>query len=433
MSGTMQRLKDEIAAALAVAETHMRKAQDEDQRELTADERAEIDAALVKARELKARLGRYEDLDRVNAELAELRLAAAPAASSAIVPMSGGRPKSLGQQWTESAAYDFFRQGLHRRGMAWTSPAVDLVAATLTSDPASGGALLPVQSVGGGIIPLPTTIPRVALLFAQGTTESGMLSWLVETAATNAAAAVAEGGLKPESALTFDAEQKALAKVATWLPVSEEMLSDVPQMRSYIDARLMLFVAIKMDDQVLNGNGTAPNMLGILNTPGLSGPVAAGATESNADALFRAAMTALATSNLMPDGIVLNPADWAGTVLAKDDTGRYLGAGAYAAIPAPAIWGIRTVPTPAIAQGTGLVGAFAQGGQFWKKDEITVQASNSHADFFVKNLVAIRAEQRALLTTYRPQAFAKVTGLDSGLVAPTGANGGGELAAGKRK
>jgi HK97 family phage major capsid protein len=424
MSGTMQKLKDEMTQALALAEGLMKKAQAEDQRELTPEERADIDAHLAKARDLKGRVGRLEDNDKLQAEIADLLKVGQAPTSASRTP--SGRVATLGRQWVESSAFDFFRQGLHRGGMAWSSPAVELVAATLTQDPASGGALVPIQSVPG-ILSLPTTVPRVANLFAQGSTVSGVLSWLIEKTEVNAAAPVAEGGLKPESTLTFEAVTKALAKVATWLPVSEEMLADVPQIESYIDARLMLFVAIRMDDQVLNGSGVAPNMLGILATPGLSGPVAVGVGESNADALFRAAMTVLATSGFMPDAFVLHPADWASSVLSKDESGRYLGPGLFAGIPSPALWGLPAVPTPAIAQGTGLTGAFKTGGQFWKRNEITVQASNSHADFFIKNLVAIRAEQRALLTLYRPAAFAKVTGLVSGLVAPValaGENGG---------
>jgi HK97 family phage major capsid protein len=169
--------------------------------------------------------------------------------------------------------------------------------------------------------------------------------------------------------------------------------------------------------------------------------VAAGATELNADAVYRALMTALTASMLMPDGIVLHPANWASSVTAKTTNGDYYGPGMFAALPAPALWGLPVVPTTAIALGTGLVGAFKTGAQFWKRNEITVQASNSHADYFVRNLVAIRAEQRALLTTYRPSAFCKVTGLKSGVAAPAlagaedapeGGNGGTKALPAKR-
>ena len=417
MSGTVTKLKQALAAAATKAETFMRQAETDD-RELTSEERTEVDALLAEARDLKARIGRAENNDAQQAELAQLRafgeLAAAGAETSLVAPPA--RVGSLGAQWVNSPAMDFFKRGAHRGPASWSSPIVELQAATLTTDPASGGALIVPQRQ-------PLVLPaiyevRVADLFAQGTTTAGSISYLHELTATNAAAAVAEGGVKPESALTFEAVTKAVAKVATWLPVSEEMLADVDQIRSYIDARLSLFVELKMDDQVLNGSGIAPNMLGLLNTPGLTPATAASDGEPNADAILRAAMTILGGSYFMPDAVVMNPADWTAVALMKDTSGRYIGPGVFGDLPAPKLWGLDAVPSPAIAQGTAVVGAFKQGGQFWRRSGIVVQASNSHADFFIKNLVAIRAEQRALLTVYRPAAFGTVTGLDSGLVAP---------------
>jgi HK97 family phage major capsid protein len=61
--------------------------------------------------------------------------------------------------------------------------------------------------------------------------------------------------------------------------------------------------------------------------------------------------------------------------------------------------------------GTALVGAFKTAAQIFRKGGVRVEASNSHADFFVKNLVAIRAEERLALAVYRPAAFGEVTGL----------------------
>jgi HK97 family phage major capsid protein len=409
-TNTVQALRAALIAATETAAAVMGAAETEG-RELTEAERQAVDDHLAEARALKAKIGRVEQNDAVQAEIATL-LAAGRLAPAAAV----GR-KTLGRQWVESPAFEFFRQGRHRGLGAWASDPVELVAATITEDPASGGALVMTQQLPG-IQSLPMAPPRVAALFAQGTTTSASITYLVEATEVNAAAAVAEGAAKPESTITFNSLTETVRKVATWIPVSEEMLADVDQIRAYLDARLMLFVAVKMDDQVLNGNGTAPNMRGILNTVGLSGPVAAGLNESNADAIFRALMTVAGASYLLPDGIVLNPADWASSALAKTTQGQYLGPGMFAALPTPSLWGIPVATTPSIVQGTGLVGAFAQGGQFWQRSGIVAQASNSHADYFIKNLVAIRAEQRALLTVYRPAAFAKVTALKSGLVAP---------------
>jgi HK97 family phage major capsid protein len=61
--------------------------------------------------------------------------------------------------------------------------------------------------------------------------------------------------------------------------------------------------------------------------------------------------------------------------------------------------------TSAIGDGTAAVGAFRQGGAVYRRGGLTVEASNSHSDFFQKNLTALRAEERLVLAIYRPSAF----------------------------
>jgi HK97 family phage major capsid protein len=107
-----------------------------------------------------------------------------------------------------------------------------------------------------------------------------------ETTFTNAAAAVLEAGTKPESTLVFAAATSAVQKIAHWIPVTEEMLEDYAQTRSIIDARLRLGLDLTEEDQLLNGSGVAPNLLGLMNLPGLTAAQAAGA-DSNVDAIFK--------------------------------------------------------------------------------------------------------------------------------------------------
>src|SRR5262249_3527123 len=140
---------------------------------------------------------------------------------------------------------------------------------TLTEDPASGGGLV-VPDVQPGIIPLPTRKIVVADLLAPGTTTSNAVTFMEETTFTNAAAPVAEGTAKPESALVFTQKTESVRKLAHWLPVTDEILEDVAQLTSYINQRLRLGVQLAEDDQLLNGNGTAPNLLGLLNRTGLA-------------------------------------------------------------------------------------------------------------------------------------------------------------------
>jgi len=123
-------------------------------------------------------------------------------------------------------------------------------------------------------------------------------------------------------------------------------------------------------------------------------------------------MAAIATTAFVyPEGIVINPTNWFTIQIGKDTTGRYLAGNPFQPLPANSLWGVPVAPTPSIVAGTALVGAFATASQVFRKGGIRVEASNSHQDYFVKNLVAIRAEERLALCVYRPGAFGKVTGL----------------------
>ena len=122
----------------------------------------------------------------------------------------------------------------------------------------------------------------------------------------------------------------------------------------------------------------------------------------------------------------MHPDNWQATRLLQDDNGQFYGGGPFSATGAygtgnmtqasrfgmDSIWNVPVTITTATGSGTALVGAFSQGAQLWRRGGLTVEATNAHSDYFIRNLVAIRAEQREALAVYRPAAFTKVTGLD---------------------
>jgi HK97 family phage major capsid protein len=399
-------LKTAQAAALSLYEKHAQTAEKEN-RATTDEERAEIKALVDKAEGIKAQLvrasGDAEQLQAIQRLTAGVGLTPAT-----LVPAPNGKRLTMGQQFVKSAEYEFFRKGHHRVQSAWRSPSVELYAATLTEDPASGGALILPQRVPG-ILELPYRPLVVADLYAPGTTNSNAIAYMREKTFTNAAAPVLEGGVKPESALTFEAVTDPVRKIAHWLPVTEEMLEDEPAIASYIDARLMLGVRLVEETQILHGTGVAPELMGLDTVPGTAAPIS-GAT-SVADAIFQQMMAIASTSFLMPDGIIMNPADWGGVALLKTTNGEYIGGGPFSAAVSPTLWGLNVAVTPAQPQGTAWVGAFKTGAQIFRRGGIRVEASNSHVDFFVKNLVAIRCEERLVVAYYRPAAFGPVNAI----------------------
>jgi HK97 family phage major capsid protein len=377
------------------------KTAEKESRVRTEDEIKAVEKILEEGRALKSKVAAMKGDDAMRAEIGRL------AASPIVTPTPKPR-LSMGQQFVQSEAYEFFRKGLHRTQSAWRSPSTELFATILTEDPALGGKLI-IPDYRPGILPLLFPRLTIADLMSSGTTTSNLISYMVEKVFTNAAAAVAEAALKPESALTFDAAQDPVRKIAHWLPVSEEMLEDVAQIASYIDARLRLGVQIEEEDQLLNGDGVAPNILGLLHRVGLHADLPRVDPDTNADAILRQMMAIFTTSLLQPDGIVMNPLNWTSTVLMKTTQGAYLAGGPFANLPAPVLWGVPVAITPATAAGIAVTGAFKLGSQVFRHGGIRVEASNSHVDFFIKNLVAIRAEERLALAVYRPGAFGTVS------------------------
>jgi HK97 family phage major capsid protein len=383
---------------------------------MTAEERQAIQAKLDDAQAIKARIDGAKNDAAFSSAFESLTAGMTPRSTITGATPSQTRAyggKTPGRMFIESNEYSRLRKSWSVRGSAWSSGVVEtpLWAATLTSDTASGGDMI-VEDAQAGLVEKMYRPLVVADLIAQGTTDSNSISYMQEGASVNAAAAVQEGAAKPESTLIFTRVSDPVTKIATWIPVTDEMLEDAPATRSIIDNRLRLFVQLVEDDQILNGDGVDPNMTGIRTRAGLAADVVkAAAPENNADAILKQITAISTTAFLPPDGVVINPANWQAIQLLKDSNNNYIAGGPFAAPQARTLWGVRVVPTTAITAGTALVGAFQTGAQLFRKGGLRVEASNSHSDFFVKNLTAIRAEERAALAVYRPGAFGEVTSL----------------------
>lgn len=329
--------------------------------------------------------------------------------------------KSLGQQFVESSNY----KGLIERGLKggnWASGDIELkatMAEGTAADPGPGFApVTAVPQLVPGIVDIRFAPLVIADLIPQSGTSSALIRYLIETAVTNAAAATGEGELYPESSIIFDKADEVLHKIATFLPVTDEMLEDWEQIQGYIDARLQLFVRQAEQTQLLLGDGTGDNMVGLLNRTGLATSIVKGTTPSassdNAmDAIYRQITQIRTTAFMEPDAVVIEPIAWETITLSKNSQGAYYANGPFVGQQPATLWGKKVALTPQMTSGVALVGAFAQCAQIFRKGGLTVAASNSHADFFQRGQTAIRAEERLGLAVYRPGAFGTVTDLNS--------------------
>lgn len=215
-------------------------------------------------------------------------------------------------------------------------------------------------------------------------------------------------GLKPKSNLVFESAQAPVRTIAHWEAAHRNVLDDVPQLQAVINNELLYGLALEEDRQILSGSGTSDELLGILNTTGIQTYTQV-STEQKSDALRRAATKAI-IANYAPTGYVIHPYDWEDIELQKGSgDGQYMLVTNISIGAAAQVWRQPVVETPAIAEGTFLTGAFGLGAQIYDRQQANVRIAEQHSDFFVRNAVAVLAEERIALATKRPESFVKGT------------------------
>jgi HK97 family phage major capsid protein len=248
-------------------------------------------------------------------------------------------------------------------------------------------------------------------LFVSLPTSSNAVDYVRENVFTNSAAETAEGAAKPESAVTTTPITEPVATVAHWIKISRQLAADNAALAAYINLRMRYGVDLRVENQIINGNGTAPNMSGMLKTGNFTahGYTAAslttrfGAGYTRLD-LLRAVIADCMTSDYPCDAIILNPVDWATIETLKDSQGRYI-IGNPNDGSAPRVWKKPIVESNAIGADQFIAASLMNAATFYNREGVVVEVSESDSDNFTKNLVTVRAERRCMLAVERPAAI----------------------------
>ncbi len=217
----------------------------------------------------------------------------------------------------------------------------------------------------------------------------------------------AQGGLKPESDLTFERVEVPVRTIPHWLPATRDELADAPFLQTTIEGELLTGVERRTELQIMRGDGVGDNLTGIYSTAGIAAYTqsTAAAGEPKADAVHRI-FTMLRLASYEPSALAIDPRDWQDIRLSKDTVGNYIW-GPPSQAGGDQIWGVTAVQTIAATQGQPVAAEWSRA-TLAIREAAKILISDSHADFFVRNLVAILAEARAGLVIRRPQAFGKV-------------------------
>lgn len=337
---------------------------------------------------------------------------------------SKGRIPDLGDALVNSEAYkalckQFPGGRIPEKARVNSMPVEVKALLTGLSEVSAGAFVIPDQT--GIYEPLGRYALNVLGLIARTTTGSDTFEWVRQTRHSQEAAPVAEAnvteytgatgqveGRKPEATIEFERVTGNVVTIAQWIAASKRALQDAGQLRGIVNEDLVADLMEELEYQIINGNGVGENFTGILNTTG----ILTQAFETDLLTTIRRARTALEVQGQSyPTALLLHPNDLETVDLLRDDDGRfYYGGPATGGVPQ--IWRVRVVDCQTMPEGYGLMGDFRKA-RLYDREQATITVSDSHEDFFVRNMVAILAELRAGLAVVRPSAFV-VIDLESG-------------------
>jgi len=404
-------LESEVNRIVGQARAITRTAEDEN-RGLNDEERKSVEKLIDESNGLKGRLADIEDNEKL---MDALETGGIDRGTPTVAPEA----TSMGDAFVRSDGYkNLMARGL--KGNAWSTGPVEFgneYGRKLTD---AGLSVVSIAGAGGSLPLQPQVAPMlgpvedkltIASLLGQGTATQNSIVYLEETSTTtllggqpysgmsSAASTTAEGAAKPVVFVDFTKRSASVEKIAAFLPIADEMLEDEPQISSYINSRLVLFVRQAEEAYVFSKIYT-----GAMSQADASTDIGG----SNLfDAVAAGILKVSTAGGLDADAVLIHPVDfWTMATTKSASSGDYFSGGPYAS-PARSPWGITAVITREAPQGAPVVGAFRDGATLWRKGGLTVEASNSHSDYFRKDLTALRAEERIAVTVQRPKAFAK--------------------------
>jgi HK97 family phage major capsid protein len=226
---------------------------------------------------------------------------------------------------------------------------------------------------------------------------------------------VAAEAAKPESVYTVEKIEATVQTIAHLSqPVPRSYLADAPLLARYLDTVLREGLQLALEEQVIAGDGTAPDLEGILETSG----ILTQAYSTDVLTTCRKALTALELYSIIPDGWVFHPSDWETLELLTSANHYLMGQGQGQALPVDRarrrLWGVPVALSLGMTEGQAILADFAGSTQLWEREQTRVDWSENVYDSvsgttdFERNLIRYRCEGRWGFAVTRPHGVCVV-------------------------
>ena len=223
----------------------------------------------------------------------------------------------------------------------------------------------------------------------------------VTVADTIGATGVAEAEKIPESKFTPTLAKANVVNVAHYTKITKQLADDAPALAAYINTKMLYGLQNKVEDQIVNGNGTAPQLKGLLADGSYTNASTQLAGAKNLFDLLLLLQGLAETAAYEPEALVLNPMTWAQLAMEKDSQGRYLLGGPGLAAN-KSVWGIPVVTSSAVPAGKFIFGNFTQTVTIYDRQQVAVEMTGTNEDDFTHYLYTIRASRRLALAVEVP-------------------------------
>lgn len=351
-------------------------------------DRVSAKAFAEKAQELGAK---QADLAR---ELLEIRQKneAVPAKAEA---------KSVGESFVADKAYTDFVSGAATSARAVITLNKEDSKSTPTKVGTSGPAATSLApSFYAGVFGTPNVPQKIEPLIPHIAVTTDSVDY-VTVADTISAAGVAEAEKIPESKFTPTLAKANVVNVAHYTKITKQLADDAPALAAYINTKMLYGLQTKVEDQIVNGNGTAPQLKGLLATGSFTDASAQLTGAKNLFDLLLLLQGLAETAAYEPEALVLNPMTWAQLAMEKDSQGRYLLGGPGLAAN-KSVWGIPVVTSSAVPAGKFIFGNFTQTVTIYDRQQVAVEMTGTNEDDFTHYLYTIRASRRLALAVEVP-------------------------------
>ena len=319
--------------------------------------------------------------------------------------------RSLGERFADNDEY----RSWVASGARGASPALNVdmefrAVTDVTTGSSSGGALINPQRlgrVGNDFLDRRTFLLDLLPTIPVGT---GSIEYVQDTSPmadlNDKATEVAEGSAKPQAGPTLSVVTEAAATIAAWANITRQAAADAPQVMGYLNTKLRYSVKRRADGQAINGNGTSPNLRGLLNRTGITS-YAPGSAEARYVSV-RHGIRLMEDTEAVPEIIVLNPADAELFDLSNHDADGLHAVPNLAAAGARSVWGLTQVRSTAVASGTALL-IDPMAVAVLDRQQVTAYMTDSHASNFTSNILTLLLEARLGLALFDPKGVAKIT------------------------